>query len=36
MIRLFLRYGIIAGLIVAIPMDWRMLTMKAGAEHGSN
>jgi hypothetical protein len=36
MIRLFLRYGIIAGLIVAIPMDWRMLSMKAGAEHGSN
>jgi hypothetical protein len=36
MIRLFLRYGIIAGLIVAIPMDWRVISMKAGEGHGGN
>jgi hypothetical protein len=27
---LILRYGIIAGLIVTIPMDWSMLRLKAG------
>jgi len=33
MSRLFVIYGIIAGLIVAIPMDWRMLTLKPGENH---
>jgi hypothetical protein len=30
MLSLILRYGAIAGLIVAVPMVWRMLTLEAG------
>jgi len=30
MLALILRYGIIAGLIVTLPMDWSMLRMKPG------
>jgi hypothetical protein len=33
MIRFFVIYGIIAGLIVVIPMDWRMLAMKPDDMH---
>ena len=31
MIALILRYGFVAGLIVGIPMVWRMLAAKPGA-----
>ena len=31
MIALILRYGFIAGLIVGVPMVWRMLAVEAGA-----
>jgi hypothetical protein len=33
MIAVILRYGIVAGLIVAVPMVWRMLSIEKGDSH---